>query len=91
MPGYDRTGPTGQGSRTGRALGKCRPPKRENDSQEAISEQLLNYQRSVTQNDNPTSGPIRGGRGLGQGRGRGSAENRNHQGRKQGGGRRQSN
>jgi len=26
MPGLDRTGPEGKGSRTGRGLGKCNPP-----------------------------------------------------------------
>ncbi|MBN2165446.1 MAG: DUF5320 domain-containing protein [Marinilabiliaceae bacterium] len=25
MPGFDRTGPEGKGSRTGRGLGKCNP------------------------------------------------------------------
>lgn len=27
MPGYDRTGPTGQGPQTGRGLGRCNPQK----------------------------------------------------------------
>lgn len=27
MPGFDRTGPQGQGSRTGRQMGKCNPKK----------------------------------------------------------------
>jgi len=30
MPGLDRTGPTGQGSQTGRRMGKCSP---KNDTQ----------------------------------------------------------
>ncbi|MFC2138582.1 DUF5320 domain-containing protein [Bacteroidota bacterium] len=30
MPGFDRTGPEGQGSRTGRAMGKCNPENRKN-------------------------------------------------------------
>ena len=29
MPGFDRTGPLGKGSRTGRGLGKCTPAKGE--------------------------------------------------------------
>ena len=29
MPGFDRTGPEGQGSRTGRGLGKCNPNKQQ--------------------------------------------------------------
>ena len=27
MPGFDRTGPNGEGPRTGRVLGKCNPGK----------------------------------------------------------------
>jgi len=27
MPGFDRTGPEGKGSRTGRGLGKCKDPE----------------------------------------------------------------
>ena len=27
MPGFDRTGPEGQGSQTGRKLGKCNPTR----------------------------------------------------------------
>ena len=31
MPGFDRTGPNGQGSRTGRNMGKCNPENRNSD------------------------------------------------------------
>ena len=33
MPGFDRTGPEGKGSRTGRELGKCNPKTKESDKQ----------------------------------------------------------
>lgn len=32
MPGFDRTGPEGKGSRTGKALGKCNSNNRSNDN-----------------------------------------------------------
>lgn len=31
MPGFDRTGPKGEGSKTGRGLGKCSPDKETNE------------------------------------------------------------
>ena len=34
MPGFDRTGPGGQGSMTGRKNGKCNPDNREKINQE---------------------------------------------------------
>jgi hypothetical protein len=34
MPGLDRTGPEGKGSRTGRAMGKCNPKKEDSSAQE---------------------------------------------------------
>lgn len=33
MPGFDRTGPTGQGSQTGRGLGKCNPKNKDVDNE----------------------------------------------------------
>ena len=33
MPGLDRKGPQGQGSRTGRGLGKCNPDNRKSNEQ----------------------------------------------------------
>jgi hypothetical protein len=32
MPGLDRTGPEGKGSRTGRGVGKCKPNSQSNES-----------------------------------------------------------
>ncbi|MEX0988637.1 MAG: DUF5320 domain-containing protein [Bacteroidales bacterium] len=37
MPGFDRTGPNGQGPRTGRGLGKCKPNETEENSSSADS------------------------------------------------------
>jgi hypothetical protein len=61
MPGFDRTGPEGKGSRTGRGLGRCNPKNSEkNDDQ-------LDDFRPVG----------RMGRGYRRGRGRGLGRNRN--------------
>ena len=51
MPGFDRSGPEGKGSRTGRAMGKCKPDGKE------ISDEEINV---------PARGRGRG-RGLGRG------------------------
>jgi hypothetical protein len=66
MPGFDRTGPEGKGSRTGRGLGKCNPNTQNKDDTE-VADELRNGLR------------MRRGRGLakrvglgrGKGRGRG--------------------
>ncbi len=60
MPGFDRTGPEGKGSRTGRGLGKCNPNNKSDDTD--------------TREDNVTGRLGRAfgrGRGLGRGMGRG--------------------
>ncbi|MCF8373786.1 MAG: DUF5320 domain-containing protein [Bacteroidales bacterium] len=81
MPGQDRTGPLGQGSRTGRGLGKCRPKNVKSDSNETISEQLLKDRNSITsqgnsENFNPGGkGRVSGGLGRGKGLGRGYGRN----------------
>jgi len=57
MPGFDSTGPAGQGPRTGRQMGKCKPRKDSNETE-------------TDGGENGFTG--RGlGRGLGRGRGRG--------------------
>ncbi len=76
MPGQDRTGPSGQGSRTGKAQGKCKPAPIKKDSDETISEENLNYRNSVIQSDDQLQLNQQGrgqGRGLGRGRGKNSA------------------
>ena len=64
MPGLDRTGPWGEGPRTGRQMGKCRPGNNPDDSINNLPERGF--------------GPGRGrgygnrfGRGYGRGSGRG--------------------
>mgnify|MGYP006293788227 CR=1 FL=1 len=56
MPGFDRTGPSGQGPMTGRGLGRCNPNTRD------IPADIANNQ---DYRDNPL------GRGFGRGFGRG--------------------
>jgi hypothetical protein len=66
MPGFDRTGPMGEGPRTGRALGKCgrsRPLRRPGSAQ-------------ATDSQPRTDRPLGRGAGLGGGRGRGRGRGR---------------
>ncbi len=69
MPGLDRTGPEGQGSQTGRGLGKCNPNNK--------NAQTKNNEENTTLAARPRLGNGRnddqyfaGGRGPGSGRGR---------------------
>ena len=76
MPGLDRTGPRGEGARTGWGTGKCKPAP----GTDAQNKQDLN--------DDPEKRPGNvygrgfgnrydgGGRGLGRGRGRGKGTGR---------------
>jgi len=57
MPGFDRTGPEGQGSRTGRAMGKCNPKNQEQGDE-------------ITGAENQKEYGYGRGQGRGQGRGR---------------------
>ena len=71
MPGFNRTGPEGKGSRTGRGLGKCNPDSQSNGA-------------DTSSTNSPDERGL--GRGLGRGRaqgrnnfrgsGRGSGRNR---------------
>ncbi|MBA7552564.1 hypothetical protein ES705_45132 [subsurface metagenome] len=62
MPGFDRTGPEGKGSRTGRAMGKCKPTNQNANTD--VSEESFPGGRG--------RGTGRGiGRGFGKGRGMG--------------------
>lgn len=65
MPNQDRTGPEGQGSRTGRGLGKCNPNNKD-----------LNEGASEEQRQGKGHGQGRGrGQGKGLGRGQGRKQN----------------
>lgn len=59
MPGFDRTGPLGEGPRTGRRLGRCGKAKTPRSSDVAPG-------RAVRLGDGPAAG-----RGPGRGGGRG--------------------
>lgn len=76
MPGFDRTGPRGEGPRTGWGQGKCGKASRQTADYER------GYEEPVTGSGYPLGGPG-GGRGLGPGRGRGGGRGR---GRGRGGG-----
>ncbi|MBN1596808.1 MAG: DUF5320 domain-containing protein [Bacteroidales bacterium] len=56
MPGFDRTGPEGKGSRTGRGLGKCNPDNKITDEKKDTDE----FRRGLGR---------RAGRGYGVGNG----------------------
>ena len=64
MPGFDRTGPEGQGSATGRGLGRCRK------QQPAGNDVTENTPRRRFNSEETGRGQGRG-RGLGRGFGRG--------------------
>ena len=67
MPGFDRTGPEGKGSRTGRAFGKCNPESQSSDKD------------STTLDEKDVRGAGKGfgrGRGSFRGQGRGLGRNR---------------
>lgn len=69
MPGLDRTGPEGQGSRTGRQMGKCASKPEESNSKDLSAE---------TETGRPVRGFGRGrGRRFGRGYGKGPGRNNN--------------
>jgi predicted DNA-binding protein (UPF0251 family) len=65
MPGYDRTGPNGQGPRTGRGMGYCSSPDNQPDIPARPSDQ-----DGVIYGRGRGGIPYGGGRGFGGGRGR---------------------
>jgi hypothetical protein len=72
MPGFDRTGPAGQGPRSGRGLGKCGGVKRAPRSdfgqpQQAIPDNDPSLKRGSGRG---FAGGAGGGSGRGRGRGR---------------------
>ena len=83
MPGFDRTGPEGQGSRTGRQLGKCSKPEDQADGKESQTGQGL--RRGMGRGAGRAAGRAarRGtgrepGRGPRNGSGRGPGRNAGH-------------
>jgi len=65
MPGLNRTGPEGQGSRTGRGLGKCNP---------GTNEETKNMNQGESESDQVSRMGL--GRRLGRGIGRGAGAGR---------------
>ncbi|HBH47889.1 MAG TPA: hypothetical protein DDX98_04580 [Bacteroidales bacterium] len=73
MPGFDRTGPKGQGSQTGRKLGKCNPPKEDSSEQLDANETRSGKGRRLGRGVGKGFGLSReAGRGLGRRKGRGN-------------------
>ena len=62
MPGLNRRGPNGEGSMTGRRMGRCNP-----DNKGKTDDEILQNRTSESQ----TNPPFGRGRGFGQGQGRG--------------------
>ena len=60
MPGFDRTGPAGQGSRTGRQMGKCGSRKNQPSNEQENPERPGSAKGKGSRSGN--------GRGLGLGR-----------------------
>ena len=71
MPGLDRTGPEGRGSRTGRGMGKCNPDSQSNGSDTTSNDVQdergfgRGFGRGRAQGKDRFTG---GGRGLGRNR-----------------------
>jgi hypothetical protein len=75
MPGLDRTGPEGQGPRTGRQMGKCKPRKGSVDPGNIAKDEK--DKNGLPENGPENDGPFYGrGRGLGRGFGRGPGRGR---------------
>ena len=70
MPGTDRTGPEGKGSRTGRGMGKCNPSNESNNTDMPESEIPRGRGRGLGRRWEQGFGGGQG-RGLGNGRGMG--------------------
>ena len=62
MPRFDRTGPEGKGSRTGRELGKCNPASKDSPDESRFG-------KGFRRGQNQGGSRLRGrGRGLGRNR-----------------------
>jgi len=70
MPGFDRTGPSGDGVKTGRGLGRCTGYVKDDKTIEEV-ERMPNVEDSKSYSPN-----IGSGRGLGRGSGRGLGRRR---------------
>ena len=80
MPGADRRGPRGEGPRTGRGLGRCRP-RAETESKDLSTNDKVPSDRAVPMEGGLGLGRrrrnrVRGGAGGGRGRGGGVGRGR---------------
>ncbi|MDA3823615.1 MAG: DUF5320 domain-containing protein [Bacteroidales bacterium] len=78
MPGLDRTGPNGEGSKTGRGLGKCNPETKDS-ANDAQNDNFPGWGRRFRAGFGRGNGSGQGrglGRGLGRGFGRGRGQGR---------------
>lgn len=67
MPGFNRKGPDGQGSQTGRKLGKCNPNSQQTDEKDENKKSRGGGRRRNDQCQNEGTGAGKGqGRGLGR-------------------------
>ena len=74
MPRFDRTGPEGQGSQTGRKMGKCNPNNQKTTEQLDVKETPGGVGRRFGRGMRNVFGFGRGtGQGLGRRNGRGNA------------------
>jgi hypothetical protein len=72
MPGFNKTGPYGQGPMTGRRLGRCTNYGQAAGNNKETEDETQNSEQSEFLKDYPPLGRGRGlGRGFGPGRGRG--------------------
>lgn len=65
MPGFDRTGPEGKGSQTGRKLGKCNPENNSSDESQIGRGQGRRFGRNKAEGNSSGRG-LRNRRGLGR-------------------------
>ena len=73
MPGLDRTGPEGEGPRTGRQMGRCAPPGKQKEQRTDQNDSPATETRSMDPEDFEGRGFGRyRGRGLGRGAGKGT-------------------
>ncbi len=72
MPGFDRTGPEGKGSRTGRSLGRCNP----NNNVSNADNPETDFPVGTGRGRGLGRGFAGGGRGAGRGRGFGAGRGR---------------
>lgn len=70
MPGLDRTGPNGEGPKTGRAMGRCNPDTRD-DIDDSFVTPGRRRRRGEGWKDDASPGRFGLGRGRGPGRGMG--------------------